>query len=393
MSDYQLLLERVGLLYEKHEAGRRKPFNVFSVLRSPSDEVTLHSRFLHALLDWKSPGAERENLKDFLQHVAEKEFEEKGTKVRREYDNIDILITNDAQQAVAIENKIEARDGDRQLEKYYKALRKEGYNNIHFLYLTLHGNDPSDGSRGDLDGETISPISYKDDLLPWLECCQKRAYDEPTLRESVAQYRQLVRKLTGTDLTEAYMSELKKLLEQGNNLALASDLIKATTEVHIDLLKELWEAIESELNKAIPDLPEKSNRDSDVSRKRIGEFVRSQRYSKDHGLYYPFGSGTASLGVQVAHKIFFGVCCSEREYDKLENALHGVSGGDPWAKGGWPWHKYVNDNLNLKDPTHETWEMLSNKEKSSKYVAEIAAEVADGLKKVWKRLKARRLAP
>ena len=41
----QNLLKEAARLYEKHEAGRPEPFNVFSVLRSESDEVNLHSRF------------------------------------------------------------------------------------------------------------------------------------------------------------------------------------------------------------------------------------------------------------------------------------------------------------------------------------------------------------
>ena len=400
MSDYQLLLERVRLLYEKHEAGRRKPFNVFSVLRSPSDEVNLHSRFLHALLDYrKSPEAERENLKDFLQHVVKKEFEENGAKVEREryierqrY-KIDILISNaDSKQAIVIENKIWAGDQPKQLQGYYEQLRdQEGYGDIHLLYLTPHGDEPSEDSVGGLPYKTIS---YKGDLPPWLERCQQRAYDEPRLRESVAQYRQLIPKLTGTDLTEAYMSELKNLLLRDNNLVLACDLSEAMREVRIKSLKKLWDEIESELKKKIPGLPHRGNA-SGTSLERISDFVRSHRYSKDHGLYYPFGSGSASLGVQVAERFFFGVYCSEtrgrrREYNKLKNALHDVSGGDPWPDGWWPWHKYVNNGLNLKDPAHqETCEMLLNKEKRKKY----AQEIADDLKKVWNRLNACRLAP
>ena len=36
---FRLLLEKAGRLYERHEAGRPEPFNVFSVLRSQHDEV------------------------------------------------------------------------------------------------------------------------------------------------------------------------------------------------------------------------------------------------------------------------------------------------------------------------------------------------------------------
>lgn len=379
MSDYQSLLVQVALLYERHEAGRRKPFNVFSVLRRESDEVNLHSRFLHALLDWKSPEAERENLKDFLQHVAEKQFEEKGAKVERERNYIDILITNEAMQAVVIENKIWSGYRDEQLQRYYNKLQEMGYRDIHLLYLTPHGDEPSEDSVGDLDCETIS---YKDDLPPWLERCQQRAYDEPALRESVAQYRQLIRKLTSTDLTEAYMSELKQLLLQDNNLVLAHTLIEATTEVHIELLKKLWDEIDSELRNKIRDLPKKGS-DSDISPERIRHFVTGQKSYKHHGLYYPFGNSGA--GVEVGHSIYFGIYCHKgdhkNEYNKLGEALKGVIGGT--STDWWPWHKYANKDLGLKNPTQETFKLLSNEEKRREYVEGIA----NGLKKVWKTVK------
>ncbi|MCY3728917.1 MAG: PD-(D/E)XK nuclease family protein [Nitrospira sp.] len=388
MSDYQLLLEGVARLHKRYEAGRRKPFNVFSVLRRESDEVNLHSRFLHALLDYrKSPEAERENLKDFLQHVAENEFEEKRATVEREGDHIDILITNKAKkQAIGIENKIYSEDQYRQLERYHNTLKRD-YRDVHLLYLTLHGDEPSEDSVGGLDPKTYKTISYKDDLLLWLERCQKRAYDEPALRESVAQYRQLVRKLTSTDLTEAYMSELKQLLLQDNNLVLAHTLIEATTEVHIELLKKLWDEIDSELRNKIRDLPRKGS-DSDISPERIRDFVTSQKNFRHHGLYYPFGNSGA--GVEVERSIFFGVYCHEssheNEYNKLREALKDVTGGT--STSYWPWRKYANEDLDLKNPTQETFQILSNKEKRKEYVAGIVS----GLVKVWGKLKAEGLA-
>ena len=395
MNDYQLLLAGVARLYEKHEAGRRKPFNIFTVLRRATDEVNLHSRFLHALLDYrKLPKTERENLNDFFQNVVEKQFEEKGAKVERESNNIDILIRNaDSNQAVVIENKILAGDQPEQLKRYHQTLKRLGYSDIHLLYLTLHGDEPSKNSVVDLDYETIS---YKDDLLPWLERCQKRAYDEPALRESVAQYRQLVRKLTGTDRTGEYMSELKNLLLRDNNLVLACDLIEATTEVHIDILQKLWDEIEYELKKTIPDLPQKANKDSDlspdgriVSPDRIRKLVEGKKGTMWHGLYYPFvDRGAASLGVEIGDSILFGVRCHKdhkNERVKLENALSEIVGDkNEW----WPRFKYANEDLNLRNPTQETFMMLSNEEKRREYVAEIAY----GLAEVWTRVKAAGLA-
>ena len=116
----------------------------------------------------------------------------------------------------------------------------------------------------------------------------KRAYDEPELRESVAQYLRLIRKLTGTDFTGEYMNELKKLLLRDNNLVLACDLIKAKTEVRIDLLQKLWGEIESALKNEIPGLPSRTQ-ESDISEDRIRQFITRDRNYKHHGLFYPLG--------------------------------------------------------------------------------------------------------
>ena len=158
----QNLLKEAARLYEKHEAGRPEPFNVFSVLHSESDEVNLHSHFLHALLDYQKPEQEiRENLADFLQHVGIKDFEQSTVKVERERDNIDILITNDdKKEAVAIENKIKAVDQPKQLLRYHDELKRRVYCKKHLLYLTLDGHSPSEDSV-DLDCKIIS---YRDDL-------------------------------------------------------------------------------------------------------------------------------------------------------------------------------------------------------------------------------------
>ena len=92
---YQLLLKDAALLYEKHGVGRPEPFNVFSVLYKETDEVNLHSRFLHSLLDYKRPGIEtRENLQDFLLHVDVQGFELWDVEVKREWKGIDILLIN-----------------------------------------------------------------------------------------------------------------------------------------------------------------------------------------------------------------------------------------------------------------------------------------------------------
>ena len=141
---HSALLRETAVLYERWCANRVEPFNVFSVLRSASDEVNLHSRFLHAVLDRPdSTSGDRENLKAFLDEVCGvNDFSMEHVRVEREANHIDLLIIND-HQAVIIENKIWAGDQERQLQRYHDDLRGRGYKDaaIHIVYLTPDGPD------------------------------------------------------------------------------------------------------------------------------------------------------------------------------------------------------------------------------------------------------------
>ena len=395
---HRLLLERAGFLYDKFEAGRPKPFNIFSVLHIERDEVNLHSRFLCALLDHTNPGDEtNENLLDFLRHVGVEGFEVRHVHgVERERSNIDILITTrDREHAVVVENKIDAGDQQKQLCRYYNGTKDQGYLNVHLLYLTLHGDDPTEVS---FCGDTcearlhLKNISYRDTLPSWLQRCQKRAYDEPALRESVAQYRRLVRKLTGTDYEEGYMDELKNLLlekksDDNQNLLVAHDLIQAMTEAKIDLLHRLWRDVDTGLKAAIEDLPVNDpdyERDYSVSEETVRHFYTGSR-NRYHLLYYPFAPG-AALAVEAgsANGLIFGVSCYRpahpEMHDRLLNATEGVLGG--WQSEYWPWCREA-EGLNLKNPTREDLKLLPEQTFRENYVRGIV----QGLEPVWQAVK------
>ena len=373
---FRLLLEKTARLYDRHEAGRSEPFNVFSVLRSEHDEVNLHSRFLAALLDHrKSPGKTRENLADFLQQLKISDFDHDRASVHREWNNIDLLVRDrSSMQAVIIENKIWAADQPRQLERYAEEMRKRGYK-PHVLYLTPDGREASKDSAGDIH---CRPISYRDDFfLRWLKGCQERAYDEPELRESVAQYIRLIKKLTGTDSSEAYMNELKELCRQDKNILLVHDLGEAMAEAKISLLKELWKEIE----KGLPaDLPAKSE-DSDISEERIRKFVTWQRNYNYHGLYFELEKDV-QLRVEVEYYIFFGVKCENDQWRGKLNSHAKIFNG--WeSSDGWPLYRYPPTGLNLKKPSREELELLVDEKWKRAYVR----EVVSGVSELWNQLK------
>ena len=373
---FRLLLEKAARVYDRHEAGRREPFNVFSVLRSEHDEVNLHSRYLAALLDHrKSPGQSRENLADFLQRLEISGFDHDRASVDREWNNIDLLVRDQSSmQAVIIENKIWAAGQPRQLARYAEQMREY---DRHVLYITLDGREASEDSAG---GIGYRCISYKSDLVRWLKGCQKRAYDEPELRESVAQYVWLIGKLTGTDFSEAYMRDLKELCLRDDNIVLVHDLGEAMVEAKISLLERLWREIESGLCAEIADLPAQS-KESDISEGRIRRFVTGQRSYNLHGLYFGLDKH-AKLCVEVEDYIFFGVRCENvrrsKEFRSLAASLSGWEGGE-----GWPLFRYPPTDLNLKNTSREQLALLVNEESRRAYVG----EVVSGASALWNKLK------
>ena len=371
--NYQLLLAKAAQLYEKHGIGLPDPFNVFSSLKNKNGYLneTLHSRFLYALLDYKKPRDEtRENLKNFLLHVGVKNFELCGAKAERECDGIDILIINADKKAVVIENKSNPNRGDEdeQLWRYYSKLKDQGYSDIYLLYLTPDGHDPSDDSVGNLDRKLIKLISYED-LIPWLRSCQKRAYDEPGLRESVVQYLQLVRELTGTDGRGKYMSDLKELCREDNNFVLIQNLRDAMHKVETELRKKMWDKIESVLKSEIQYFPDKKS-----------------SYKKDNkglykGLCYQLSESTSLEVVGDSDICWFGVRCSKEKYkdkyDTLKNALEDVSGEKP--DDDYPFWQKVDRVDRLEDLS-----LLLKDAERQKYAKKTAQEIVEkGLKEVW----------
>ena len=156
----------------------------------------------------------------------------------------------------------------------------------------------------------------------------------------------LLEKLMGTDLSEAYMMDLKKLCLRGENIVLVHDLGEAMVEAKISLLRKLWREIDSRLRKKIPDLPDKSE-DSDITEDRIRRFVTNQTYYNYHGLYFQLDQH-ATLKVDVEDWIYFGVHCkhgpTRRRYADLGASFSGWERSD----NEFPLYRYPSIDLNLK---------------------------------------------
>lgn len=398
------LLGAAARLYERHRSNRARPFNVFAVLRSASDEVNLHSRFLHALLDVVDPlSGKRENLEKFVREVAQAtDFAVARARVRRESNHIDLLISN-GQQAIVVENKIWAGDQEQQLQRYRDALVREGYDedSIRLLYLTPLGHEPSEQSHGDIPGEQIQLVSYREDLREWLVGCQRRAYDDPGLRESIAQYLRLILAMTNNDYKTEHMDELKELLLRDDHVVLGSQIAKSLVVAEAALVRAFYGVVDRVLREVIEDLPEI---DSDyahlVEDPEISRCVSGRGKQRDSGPYYRF-SESAWLHVGGRNRLWYGVSCETGNDADLHGELKGILAGvggphhsDDWA----PWWQWMDELpgwgsagewLHIRDPNEPTLRFLSSGPDSLEEYARGLAQVVSGL---WRTVKKHGLA-
>lgn len=190
-------------------------YNIFSTLHKDSDEVNLHSRFIHSLLDPSGKHNQGTIFLDlFMQSCSLDEFkiDIDNTKVTREDHNIDILISDEMNSKyIIIENKIYAEDQKEQIQNYIKYIYDEldEKADIYVLYLTLYGKKPSNASLGEfkLDGNYLKngkqqakfkSISYKNDILKWLNECRAEMQNLLKFDLIISQYIDVIKSLIGT---------------------------------------------------------------------------------------------------------------------------------------------------------------------------------------------------
>lgn len=367
------LINRTALL--RAQLHRPPPFNLFTLLRSGSDEVRLHSRYLAFLLNPQGAHAAGEKLLQLLLDALNIEgFDCRDVTVEVEYRNIDILIRNSKRQAFIIENKIYAQDQEAQLFRYLETLQSEGYQAYPPVYLTLDGRDADTRSCLGIDYQRVS---YATDILPWLEQCQPWVIREAAVRESLLQYIDLIAKLTFQNQGHAYMDAIKQTLRQGNNLLVVRDLQKAYTETLKDLQLELWEAVAQYVKVKYPELPKPYETPTAAI---IDRYYSSARDNRHYGLFYELGAISGAVYIELDHRFYCGYYCDAEshphDYSRLD-ALTTLLENDGVSSNGLLW-RYTTE-LNMKNPSDEHLMVLTSPEKR----ARMAERMGDDLYSLW----------
>nr|WP_172424825.1 PD-(D/E)XK nuclease family protein [Pseudomonas sp. A46] len=362
-------LQTVALLRAKHH--RPPGFNLFSVLRSSSDEVRLHSRFLAFLLNPKGThNCGPELLQQFLRTMEIEGFDVTNATVLTEYQNIDVLIRNPAGQAIIIENKIYAGDQREQLSRYYQRMEGEGCKQLWTLYLTLDGHEPEEHSAQDLD---VQLVSYETDIIDWLTLCIPSVAREAGVRESLFQYIDLLRKLTHTDQGSAYMEGLKNAILKDENIFLIADINRAFNRVVIDFHTRLWQSIADYQQTHFPKM---GTPRLTATPEAVKKYHNRSRNNRKIGLYYDFGVNGGGINILVNHNLYLGYYCDASQHPQqhqklLSLAEHlGVGNNEP---GNLFW-KYPSTKLNLHELRDEDLAIIISTEATQALVKAVVED-------------------
>lgn len=238
-------------------------YNLLTTVLSADDEVRLHSRMLHSLLD---PNGLHYQGSLFLElffdilGFKDKKFEIEKARVELEYKHIDLHIT-DGKKHIIIENKIHASDQESQIKRYIeKIIKPEGEDtidvlpeNITVIYLSIGRKKPSDYSLGKIDNSKeyfelsndgselqykgsndilkdsvikFKSIHYQKDIVDWLKRCQYEVQNITNLNEAIRQYKEVVEIISNK--YESKCTQMKDFLGKINseNLEIASKIYK-----------------------------------------------------------------------------------------------------------------------------------------------------------------------
>lgn len=310
-------LSRLNLILEKSKikrqdsAQRGEQFNIFHICGIEHYE-TSHSTILAGILNPNGNHGQGDTfLKAFLESVSNpiwlSEFDTKTASVKTEYDTsngrIDILITNDKNQAIIIENKIYAPDQPKQLIRYDKFAQKTFHKgNYAILYLTLWGDEASKESA---EGVTYQCISYRTTILKWLDKCMQLSVQRPLIRETLIQYSNLIKELTNQTMEDLNKDEFLKIMMEN------SQAVATICEMQYDFFKYVGKKLITPLLKEVA-------KDLDFEYHESDTFWEGARYD---GFHFRKGNLriTFEAGKPCMNDIYFGFEFITDKQDNLPN--------------------------------------------------------------------------
>jgi hypothetical protein len=218
---------------------------VLADLMNPQGKHCQGSRYLGLFMETISP-----KLKKPL------ELRIGNTKVTAEYvidENRRIDITlEDGRIFVPIEVKIWAGDQPKQIADYFAFAKTKNQNShIPVLYLTVDGHEPSDFSKAGAGKDDYAPLSFRDDILAWLEACAKNTPETIVpIRENLKQLIAAIKSLCGKSEDAEMEDAIFKLITKDDDSVRAALAICGAADFNNKTLEAFKSNVLEQVKKA-----------------------------------------------------------------------------------------------------------------------------------------------
>lgn len=228
--------------YDKCINENGEKLNIFTALNCERDEVFTHSKMIYTLLNNRYAVGNKYLLLFLKQIGIQDKLLEEYWHVEREWvfnnGRIDFYVFCEDFN-IAVEMKIDAQDGEKQLLRYEQYLKKrhKGYK---VFYLTLDGKSPSKQSIEGVDVKKFSCISFKHHILEWLKECLAITSAEIPLYSFIQQYMFLINKLTGEDTMKEKMN---KIISNSKELEAAIEIADSLKDIKSEVLVNFWDCL------------------------------------------------------------------------------------------------------------------------------------------------------
>lgn len=370
------LLQQVKLVtkyYSQLSTQSGEGFNLFKVINMTHNETSVHSRFIAELLNPKgSHGQGDAFLKIFIELFCKNlnfDYSTVNAKVEKSIGpkdldtggRLDIIVSDGKSHCIVIENKINASDQKKQLIRYYNYAKN--YKESQLIYLTLHGENPSQYSIKSEDQELKKDkdyicLSYKSDILEWLNNCRKEVVTFPILREGITHYINLIKLITNQSTNEKMEQEVRKIilssfeyLQAANEIA--SNIYKAEAEIQLLFWKELYKSF---INNKLKPIRSEEEFEKEIKNKVSSYYEKNKNswpgisvniYHKDNITIY-WGAEVESLfytgfTLEINGKKEASNTTETEPYRKLISKMVGFDTSSEW----WLGWKYNSPELNF----------------------------------------------
>ena len=332
----------------KRETG--EDFNVFEIIKVGRFEVKTHSPMIGELLNPKGRhGCGAAFLRLFLERFPSPNFVAEGATVALESKysagprtettggRIDIFLTDPKGRQIVIENKVYARDQEKQLKRYH-----ETYENALLIYLTLDGSPPKDLKENEIP--ELKLASYRTDIVQWLKECEAICGLPIPVRENIAQYRRLIESLTHQTPSNSMNQPLiDKVVADEESLSAYFTLRDLEDAIHEELFKKL-------------------DKDLDRLQQEMGLdwYEKRQNMRKKHGGFSFTTPGLVAANLRIVFQFdageyrlfFFGFTLKDRDGSKpkkellveeFQKAFPGEADSDDHHWPAWAWDTEYQD--------------------------------------------------